>query len=178
MNWEMLAAIGQLAAVLIGIPSVIYLAVQIRDQTKERQRAAIDSLTAEWGELVESLIEHADFAAIWLRALTSFDDLDPVSKVRFSAFLTRFFKNFEAMYYHRRDGSLAQSHWTEVERMMRDVISHPGAQQWWATRKQWHTDEFADVVDKLIARGEKPAIYATYDLTQLGTGEAGARGKQ
>ena len=30
MNWEMLAAIGQLAAVFVGIPSLIYLAVQIR----------------------------------------------------------------------------------------------------------------------------------------------------
>src|SRR5437764_689333 len=36
MNWEMLTAIGQLAAVIVGIPSLIYLALQIRAQTKER----------------------------------------------------------------------------------------------------------------------------------------------
>jgi len=41
MNWEMLAAIGQLAAVCVGIPSLIYLAVQIREQTKERRHAAV-----------------------------------------------------------------------------------------------------------------------------------------
>lgn len=167
MNWEMLAAMGQVAAVVIGIPSVIYLAVQIRGQTRERQRAAIDSLTAEWGELVESLIEHHDFAEIWLHALMNFNELDSVSKVRVSAFLTRFFKNFESMYYHWQDGTLADSHWAEVERMMRDVITHPGAQQWWATRKQWNTDEFAGVVDAIIARGQKPTMYATYDLKQL-----------
>ena len=34
MNWEMMAAIGQLAAVFVGIPSLIYLAIQIREQTK------------------------------------------------------------------------------------------------------------------------------------------------
>jgi len=34
MNWEMLAALGQLAAVFVGIPSLIYLAFQIREQTK------------------------------------------------------------------------------------------------------------------------------------------------
>ncbi len=33
MKWEILAAIGQLAAVLVGIPSLVYLAVQIRAQT-------------------------------------------------------------------------------------------------------------------------------------------------
>ena len=35
MSWEMLAAIGQLAAAIVGIPSLIYLAAQIREQTKE-----------------------------------------------------------------------------------------------------------------------------------------------
>jgi hypothetical protein len=29
MNWEMLTALGQLAAVVVGIPSLIYLALQI-----------------------------------------------------------------------------------------------------------------------------------------------------
>jgi hypothetical protein len=30
MNWEMLAAIGQLIVAAVGIPSIIYLALQIR----------------------------------------------------------------------------------------------------------------------------------------------------
>ena len=36
----MLSAIGQLVAVLIGIPSLIYLAIQIKNQGRESQRAA------------------------------------------------------------------------------------------------------------------------------------------
>ena len=43
MNWEMLAAFGQLAAVVIGIPSLIYLALQIRAQTQERRQSAVKS---------------------------------------------------------------------------------------------------------------------------------------
>jgi hypothetical protein len=45
MNWQMLGAIGQLAAVLVGIPSIIYLAIQIRAQTKERRVSAVNALT-------------------------------------------------------------------------------------------------------------------------------------
>ena len=47
MNWEMLAAFGQLAAVFVGIPSLIYLAVQIREQTKERRQSAVNALTVQ-----------------------------------------------------------------------------------------------------------------------------------
>src|SRR5207248_2859770 len=104
MNWEILAAIGQLAAVLVGIPSLIYLAVQIREQTKERRQSAVNALTVHWGDLTKSLHDNAEFGAIYLRGVQSFNDLDAVSKLRFSAFLNRFFKNFQAMYFSHRDG--------------------------------------------------------------------------
>ena len=36
MNWEMLSAIGQVIAAVGVIPSLIYLAIQIREQNKVR----------------------------------------------------------------------------------------------------------------------------------------------
>ena len=167
MNWAMLAAIGQLAAVFVGIPSLIYLALQIREQTRERRQAAVNHLTVQWGDLTKSLHDNAEFAAIYLRGVHSFTDLDGLSKLRFSAFLNRFFKNFEGMYFSHRDGILTQSLWKEIERTMSDVIAYPGTRQWWETRKHWHTDEFARVVDEIIAQGHEPKAYATYNLREI-----------
>ncbi len=167
MNWEILAAIGQLAAVLVGIPSLIYLAVQIREQTKERRQSAVNALTVQWGDLTKSLHDNAEFGAIYLCGVQSFDDLDAVSKLRFSAFLNRFFKNFQAMYFSHRDGVLGASLWGEVERTMSDVIAYPGVRQWWVTRKRWHTEEFGRVIDAIIARGDEPKAYSTYNLNEV-----------
>src|SRR6476469_8216334 len=74
MNWEMLAALGQLAAVFVGIPSLIYLAVQIRAQTRERRQSAVNALTVQWGDLTRALHESAEFTAIYLRGTQSFHD--------------------------------------------------------------------------------------------------------
>jgi hypothetical protein len=167
MNWEMLAAIGQLAAVFVGIPSLIYLAVQIREQTKERRQSAVNALTVQWGDLTYALHDSAEFGAIYLRGVQSFDDLEAVSKLRFSAFFNRFLKNFQAMYFAHQDGILADQYWGEIERTLTDVIGYPGVQQWWKTRRHWHTAQFADLVDAIIAKGEKPKAYATYDLTKV-----------
>src|ERR1700746_526272 len=106
MNWEMLAAVGQLAAVFVGIPSLIYLALQIRAQTRERRQSAVNVLTVQWGELTRALHDSGEFCAIFLKGLQSFDDLDAISKLRFSAFFNRFFKNFHAMYFSHCDGVL------------------------------------------------------------------------
>src|SRR6266496_1934436 len=109
MNWEMLAAIGQLAAVFVGIPSLIYLATQIREQTKERRQSAVHALTVQWGDLTESLHDNAETAAIFL----------------------------------------------------------PGMQQWWETRRHWHTEEFGQVVAEIIAKGNKPKAFSTYNLREI-----------
>jgi len=99
MNWEMLAAFGQLTAALVGIPSIIYLALQIRAQTRERREAAANTLTVQWGDLTKALHETAEFSALFLRGLQSFDEMDAVSKLRFSAFFNRFFNYFKGMYF-------------------------------------------------------------------------------
>jgi hypothetical protein len=167
MTWEMLTAIGQLAAVFVGVPSVIYFAVQLREQTRERRQSAVNALTVQWSDLTKALHENAEFAAIHLRGVHSFHDLDPVSKLRFSAFQNRFFKNFEGMYYSRREGILSGELWGEIERTMSDFLAYDGVRQWWETRKHWHSEAFVGVVDAIIARNEKPTAYLTYDLKEI-----------
>jgi len=167
MNWEMIAAIGQLAAVFVGIPSLIYLAVQIREQTKERRQAAVHALTEQWGALTESLHNNPEMAAIFLRGAHSFNDLDSVSKLRFSAFFNRLLNIFEGMYFSHAQGILAESSWHAIERTMTDLISYRGVQQWWETRKHWHTEEFDRLVRAIIAKGKKPTAFSAYDLSEV-----------
>jgi len=167
MNWEMLAAMGQLAAVIVGIPSLIYLALQIRAQTKERRQAAVNTLTVQWGDLTCAFHESAEFSAIYLRGVQEFENLDAISKLQVSAYFNRFLKNFQAMYFAHRGGILPDQQWGEMERTMADLLAYPGLQQWWRTRRHWHTEEFARLVDSIIARAEKPTAYSSYDLSKI-----------
>jgi len=162
MNWEMIGAIAQLAAAIGVIPSVIYLAVQIREQNKERRRAVVNLLTGQWSDLVKSVNDSAEFAEIFLRGVRSFEDLDPVSKLRFSAFFTRFFKNYESMFFYHLDGTLDAPLWSQVERTISDYVAYPGVKDWWSTRKHWQTDEFRAVVEHLMSKAGEPTAYQRY----------------
>jgi hypothetical protein len=117
-----------------------------------------------WGDLTKSLHDNPEFGAIYLRGVQSFTDLDGLSKLRFSVFFNRFLKNFEAMYFSHRDGVLTTALWDEIERTISDVLAYPGTHQWWKTRRHWHTEEFARVVDAIIAKGNEPKAYSTYNL--------------
>ncbi len=166
MNWEMLAAIGQLAAVFIGIPSLIYLAVQMRQQTKERTHAAVHALTEQWGDITGSLHDNSELADIFLRGVRSFNDLDAIGKVRFSAFFNRLLTFFEGMYYSHEQQILTDSSWGAVERTIEDFFSNKGVQEWWQVRKRWHTIEFARVVDEMIGRSGEATAFAHYGTSE------------
>src|SRR5205085_7874610 len=111
MNWEMLSAIGQVVAAIGVIPSLVYLAVQVREQNKERRRAGINILTAQWSELVKTAQDSRDFAVLFLQGIRSFQELDAPDKLRFSAFFTRFTRNCEGMFIYYRDGVLDKTLW-------------------------------------------------------------------
>ena len=164
MNWEMLSAIGQVVAAVGVIPSLIYLAVQIREQNKERRRAGINILAAQRSDLVKSAQESREFAALFLQGVRCFHDLDAPDKLRFTAFFTRFTRNCEGMFIYYRDGALEKALWDEVERTMSDYFAYPGVREWWATRKHWLTDEFRAVVEAIIAKNPEPTLYAAYNL--------------
>ena len=164
MNWEMLSAIGQVVAAVGVIPSLIYLAIQIREQNKERRRAGINILTAQWSELVKSAQESREFALLFLKGMHSFNDLDAPDKLRFSAFFTRFTRNCEGMFIYYRDGALEKALWDGVERTIADYFAYPGAREWWATRKHWLTDEFRAVVEAIITKNPEAKLYAAYNL--------------
>jgi len=162
IHWQTLGAVGQLATGLIGIPSIIYLAVQIRRQTKDRKHAAVQALTDQWGDITDSLHDNAEFADIFLRGVRSFNQLDSVGKVRFSAFFNRLLTFFEGMYYSHQQRILTDSSWGAVERTIEDFFSNKGVQEWWQLRKGWHTIQFAQVVDHMIVRASEPTGFAHY----------------
>jgi len=161
MNWEMISAVGQMLGAVGVIISIVYLAAQIGNQNKESQRAAMNVLTSHWSDLNRSLVENPDFAALWLRALQSFDELDGTSKLRFGAHLGRFLRFADSLYLAVLDRMLDKRLWRGYERTIADTVAYPGFQTWWATRKHWHTDEFCTLIDRHI-RTAKPTIYDGY----------------
>jgi len=132
-------------------------------QPKQGKPAIGDECFDEhWSDLNKSLVDDPEFAALWLRALQSFDQLDGASKLRFSAHLGRFLRFADSLYLSVLDGTLDKRLWRGYERTLADTVAYPGFQTWWATRKHWHTDEFCALIDRHIQTA-KPKIYEGYN---------------
>lgn len=163
MSWEEIGAIGQVVAAVGLIPTLIYLAIQVREQNRANRRASLDLLSTQWTELVRTMNESPDFGSLYLTGLQNFESLDPVSRLRFGAYLLRIFRYWDGIYFHYTDGAMPPQYWQSVKRQMQDIVSYPGVQAWWASRKHWYTDEFISVIAGIIKDAPRPSAYSTYE---------------
>src|ERR1700687_4130402 len=98
MTWEMVAAIAQVIVALAVVPSLIYVAIQVRHQSRESRRSAATVFMLNWTDFRKSLSDNADLAAIHLRGIESFDSLSSVEKLRFGTVLGRIMVLGEGLY--------------------------------------------------------------------------------
>ena len=62
MNWDAIGAIGETVGALAVFLTLIYLAIQIRQNTKAVKAAAIDSTNSQVSRIRELIIANADVA--------------------------------------------------------------------------------------------------------------------
>ena len=163
MNWEQMGAIAQVAAAIGLIPSLIYLAIQVREQNRVNRRASLDLHSTQQIELIRTINESPDFSSIYLRGLNDFESLDPASRLRFGAYLMRVFRYWDGIYFHYADGAMPPQFWQSVRRQIQDVVAYPGVQAWWASRKHWYTDEFNVLIAGVIENAPTPNAYSPYE---------------
>jgi hypothetical protein len=166
MTLEQLALIAEIVGGVGVVASLIYLAVEIKRQSRENSLQAANELAAQWSGLMTSLHEGSEMAEIWLKGHHDFEALDPVSKLRYGAYFGRFLRNSEGLYLHVQKKTLDPMVWRGIERAIRDLIILPVAQMWWQTRKHWYTDNFQSLIDNIIATGKGEDVFAGYDVKE------------
>jgi hypothetical protein len=169
VNWEQIGAIGQAVAAVGIIPSLVYLAIQVRGQNRTNRRVSLDLHSTQQIELIRTINENPDFGAIYLRGLEDVESLEPVARLQFGAYLMRVFRYWDGIYFHYMDGAMPPAFWQSVRRQMQDIVAYPGVQAWWASRRHWYTDAFNDLVTSLIKDAPPPSAYSAYKAPVDGT---------
>ena len=164
MSWNEVAVFAEAAASFAVVVSLVYLAIQVRLQSKQNQMSVINSLTQQWGETLRVFAIDKELYAIWMKGLTDFEAMSADERGRFSSILVGLTQIFEGLHLHHRMGRVDPELWQGFDNRLRDVFATPGAQSWWKLRRHWHTKRFQEYVDKAIANcgreaGRYVAIY-------------------
>ena len=111
MTLEDLGNIGEFLGAIGVIASLVYLAVQIRQNTRSVRSATYQSSTRDIVHLSDQLSQDPELTRIWFEGLHGFDSMPKADRRRFAAYMTGAFRRYESMLYQTQQGLLEQEWW-------------------------------------------------------------------
>jgi hypothetical protein len=173
MSLNDLANIGQVIGAIAVVVSLIYVALQIRQNTNAVRAATAQSLHehfASWYHLIASDASLAELATNGLRDYTTLSDTE---KARFVSLFMAFLAYFQNAFLKWKQGLLALSLWKSWEQVMMNLIGAPGGKALWKERAYLFDDEFRRHVEEdLMKRTPHP------DAKPLGAFSIGKKSDQ
>ena len=127
MNWEAIGALAELAGALGVIASLVYLAVQIRQNTRSAREATSHSLLHDLQQFRSLIAQDPEVARVYREGLRDLRSLNDDDRWRFGALMQFIFSVFETGFHARNvplfHHQLDNLGWT---------ASRPGARERWS----------------------------------------------
>ncbi len=148
MNWEALGAIAELVGAIGVIVSLLYLAVQIRQNTVCSRAATYQAVVSDAQRINALVVEHEDIARLRRVGLSEPGVLTPDELMRFHRLLGTYFRFQDNLYLQRRNGTLDEDQWSGYLGVLRQLLANQGAQEYWTSHRESYSQTFREFVRK------------------------------
>ena len=142
-----LGNIGEFASAVAVVVSLLYLAVQIRQNTSAIRSAQHDAALTKVDAINASMAQGENTARIYREAAEDFDGMSPDDKLRFIAHATRNYRLWEYSFYQHEDSRLLDEIWRGWCLSMKRECVHPGMRRVWNSSAEMYGDRFRAFVE-------------------------------
>jgi hypothetical protein len=130
MDLSVLANLGEFVAGIGVIISLIYLAVQVRQNTAQVRASTTQAYSDAVGDLLESVYASPELTEFFVRALTNPDSMDEAEWIRWHMIMTRTTRHFDSAFYQFRTGTMDAEIWDGIRSSMLAWFAQPGIIAW------------------------------------------------
>ena len=154
MDITTLAAWGEFIGGIAVVASLIYLAGQIRQNSRLLRASSSSVSAAGQNNIAELMAQDSELARIFFQGMKDRDDLPEADRIRFDPLISLTWGSTHQEYHLALDGAVSPAYWQFRIGAMRGLLENPGMRQWWSEYGAVFSDGFVDLVDGLIREGE------------------------
>jgi hypothetical protein len=163
MTLDQIANIAEISAAALVIVSLIYVAMQIKQNTKATQLSTSQAFIYTHGEVVLHIAVDKEFRDIYWRGLKGLSNLHESETAAFAAWTIHAFRCWESFYYQWQEGVLDDRLWAGFKVQLCDFFGYPGTREIWSTRYHQLSEEFREFVDNEVVSAESKPLYVSQE---------------
>ena len=167
MNWNAIGAIAELIASVAVIISLIYLAIEVHQNTqalkRQGQKSARERFLTDLDQTTRTQVD----AEVWRNGLNDFDNMAPADQGCFHSKMHPLIHGFHHAWDMHRARLVPD---VELEAMRDVLISYlitPGAQQWWTMHKSVAPPDIVHYLDEAATNAQDSIAPATERFSWL-----------
>ncbi|MFT4873295.1 hypothetical protein [Congregibacter sp.] len=150
MTFEQLGNLGEFIAAIATVATLVYLTLQIRQNTSALQTTSHQAATHDAYDFTARIAGDADVARVFNTGSRDWDSLSAEDRLRFSMLLFGVFFNFQNMYALYKSHGIDEEYWNSQFAVMMWFMSFPGVIRWWQAGKVRLRSSFVVFVDQVI----------------------------
>ena len=126
MNWEAIAAIGEIGGAIAVVATLFYLTLQIRHSNRESQVNIAWTITNSLNDFIASISSSPDTASLWHRGCQDFDSLDAIEQEHFVFMMAAWCNILMGLYRTKGLSKIPAEYWNQVKGTFRMYMELPG----------------------------------------------------
>ena len=148
MNWDAIGAIGENRGALAVVISVLYLALQIRQNTRHVRSSGYQAAAQTGNNFLEGLASSPEALRVFQNAQESYAGLSDEERLLAHALIMQVFLMWESLYYQYEDGVVDPDMWEGRRKLMFSFLAAPGIASWWSEWSPILGEKFVSYVSK------------------------------
>ena len=152
LTLEQIYFIGQTISAIAVVLSLIYVGLQVKQNTTATQTASAQAYVTADNEIVGLINSSPKLADVLHQGANGLSALKGGDIIRFMAFHDLIFISFQSFHLQWKKGTLDEGLWGTYRQSFLDLLQQKGQQDWWALRRHWFTSEFQDYVEQAVAK--------------------------
>lgn len=151
MNWQAISAISDILGATGVVVSLIYLAIQVRQNTRVARAATRQAIAGDFQALATDLVTGDDAARIFY-AHVSGDSVKPHERVRLQARAYRDFHFWDNAHYQYQQGMLSSDEWHGIRENLKQLVLYvPAYREYWEGEQSSFAERFRSEVSRLLS---------------------------
>ena len=163
MNWDAIAAVGEVLGAVAVVVSVCYLAIQVRKQTQESKLTATRELAERYQTNFDILVQDKELSALWGKAVQNYQDLPDDERLRAALWMQRITRVWEAIHLHIAKENVDSGYFSSVILGYTEGATFPGYQQWWESSRNLFDGEFRAYVDEIMEEAKERGYTSSFN---------------